>query len=225
MRPPARLGPALAAVALLPLAALPARACDVALLLAIDVSGSVDASEYRLQTHGLADALADPAVGDALVLARARLEVLEWSGAGQQRVAIPWTTLDTPGAVARFSAAARALRRSWDGSDTAVGEAIGVATDEFGGVGGCRRKVIDISGDGPQNAGSPLAPARGRAIAAGIAINAIAIEDPGQSSPITAFYSRLVITPKGFAVTARGHTDYPRAIRAKLLREIETPGA
>ncbi|MGB7263442.1 MAG: DUF1194 domain-containing protein, partial [Albidovulum sp.] len=87
----------------------------------------------------------------------------------------------------------------------------------------CRRKIIDISGDGPQNAGYPLAPERAGAAAAGIEINAIAIEDVGRASPITEFYRRYVITQNGFVLTARGLDDYPRAIRAKILREVSKP--
>jgi Ca-activated chloride channel family protein len=120
-----------------------------------------------------------------------------------------------------FRARVTDLDRSWDGSDTAVGDAIAFAVREFAPVADCSRRVIDISGDGDQNAGGPLPPSRGLAIKGGIAINAIAIEGIGLS--ITEFYRRRVITSKGFVLTARGHGDYPRAMRAKLLREIEKP--
>lgn len=200
-----------------------AGACETALLLAIDVSGSIDRGEYRLQVGGLAEALADPELADALVLGQTALAVLQWSGSGQQEMVVPWTRMLSPGHVARLAARLRGLPRRFDGSDTAVGEAIGFAAAQFGAVADCRRNVIDISGDGPQNAGRPLAPERGGAIRAGIEINAIAIEDAGRSSPITRFYQRLVITPRGFVMTARGLGDYPRAIRAKILREIARP--
>jgi Ca-activated chloride channel homolog len=198
-----------------------ARACDIALLLAIDVSGSVDAGEFRLQIDGTADALADPAVADALVAAAASLSIVQWSGTGMQQVVLPWTTVASLADAARLSENARALPRVYDGSDTAVGDAIAFSAATFDAVADCRRQVIDISGDGPQNAGLPLAGSRGDALARGIAINAIAIEDIGVS--LTEFYRRLVISEDGFVVTARGHLDYPRAIRLKLLREIEQP--
>jgi Ca-activated chloride channel homolog len=198
-----------------------ARACDIALLLAIDVSGSVDAGEFRLQVDGTADALADPAVADALVAASASLSIVQWSGTGMQQVVLPWTTVASLADAARLSDTARALPRVYDGSDTAVGDAIAFSAATFDAVAGCRRQVIDISGDGPQNAGLPLAASRGDALARGIGINAIAIEDIGVS--LTEFYRRLVISENGFVVTARGHLDYPRAIRMKLLREIEQP--
>lgn len=129
----------------------------------------------------------------------------------------------SPAEIADFAARARDLPRAYTGSDTAVGEAIAFSVQQFGAVADCRRKVIDISGDGPQNAGFPLAPERAGAMAAGIEINAIAIEDIGRSIPITEFYRRSVITTNGFVITARGLEDYPRAIREKILREVAKP--
>lgn len=203
--------------------AWPAAGCEIALVLTIDTSGSIDRGEYRLQAEGLADALADPEVADALIAGQVALAVVQWSGAGQQALSLSWQRMLRHDAVAGFSAAARGLDRAFSGSDTAVGEAIGFAADQFAAVSDCRRRVIDISGDGPINAGRPLGPERGRALRAGITINAVAIEDAGQSIPITEFYRRAVITPGGFVLTARGLSDYPRAIREKLLREVAKP--
>lgn len=205
------------------LVAGPSQGCEIALLLSIDTSGSIDRGEYRIQTEGLADALADPEVAEALVLGQAALAVVQWSGAGQQSLSLPWRRMLGQDAVAEFSAAARGLDRAFAGSDTAVGEAIGFSTDQFAAVADCRRQVIDISGDGPINAGRPLGPERAAALEAGIAINAVAIEDAGRSIPITEFYRRAVISPGGFVLTARGLADYPRAIREKLLREVAKP--
>lgn len=201
----------------------PAAACDVALLLSVDVSGSIDRGEYRLQVDGIADALADPEVADALLLGQVALGVVQWSGTAKQTLSIPWRRMLSPSEIADFATRARALPRAYTGSDTAVGEAIAFSVAQFGAVGDCRRKVIDISGDGPQNAGFPLAPERGNAAAAGIEINAIAIEDVGRSIPITEFYRRYVVTRNGFVITARGLSDYPRAIREKILREVAKP--
>ncbi|MCA0273132.1 MAG: DUF1194 domain-containing protein [Proteobacteria bacterium] len=221
MRQP--LPPRIALVVASALLAGPSQGCEIALVLTIDTSGSIDRGEYRIQTEGLADALADPEVADALILGQVALAVVQWSGAGQQSLSLPWRRMLSHDAVADFSAAARDLDRAFAGSDTAVGEAIGFSTDQFAAVADCRRHIIDISGDGPINAGRPLGPERNRAIDAGIAINAVAIEDAGQSIPITEFYRRAVITPGGFVLTARGLTDYPRAIREKLLREVARP--
>ena len=199
------------------------RSCEVALLLAIDVSGSIDRGEYRLQIDGLADAMSDPELVDALVLGQVALSVVQWSGTGLQSVSIPWRRMVSAGEAASFARRTRDLPRAFTGSDTAVGEAIGFSARQFAPVGDCSRKVIDISGDGPQNAGLPLGPERGEAARLGIEINAIAIEDPGRASPITEFYRRFVITRAGCVMTARGLSDYPRAIRAKILREISKP--
>lgn len=201
----------------------PAAACDVALLLSVDVSGSIDRGEYRLQVDGIAEALADPEVADALLLGQVALSVVQWSGTAKQTLSIPWRRMLSPSGIADFAARARDLPRAYTGSDTAVGEAIAFSVQQFDAVGDCRRKVIDISGDGPQNAGFPLAPERGNAEAAAIEINAIAIEDVGRSIPITEFYRRYVITRNGFVITARGLSDYPRAIREKILREVAKP--
>lgn len=220
----ARLAAALATgFGLAMLRAVPASACEIALLLSVDVSGSIDRGEYRLQVAGLAAALDDQEVAEALLLGQAALAVVQWSGTGQQTLSIPWRRMLSPAEVAAFARRAREMPRAYSGSDTAVGEAIAFSVGQFASVADCRRKVIDISGDGPQNAGAPLGPARGMAMAAGIEINAVAIEDPGRSIPISEFYRRSVITRNGFVLTARGLTDYPRAIRTKILREIARP--
>jgi Ca-activated chloride channel family protein len=213
------------ALALCLAAAAPAKACDTALLLAIDISGSIDAGEYRLQVDGLADALSDPEVAEALLQGQVALSVVQWSGTGWQALVLPWRRMLTPGDIAAFGAEARSLRRRFDASDTAVGQAITFSLGQFPAVADCPRHVIDISGDGPENAGFTVARARTAAEAQGVEINAIAIEDRGISTPITAFYRRWAITKGGFVITARGLDDYPRAIREKLLRELTKPAA
>ena len=205
------------------LRAAPGAACDVALLLTVDVSGSIDRGEYRLQVEGLAAALDDPEVAEAILLGQAALGFGQRSVTGTHTLPITWRRMLSPAEVADFASRARDLARAYTGSDTAVGEAIAFSVDQFAAVSDCRRKVIDISGDGPQNAGAALGPARGAAAAGGIEINAIAIEDMGRASPITEFYRRYVVTRHGFVVTARGLADYPRAIREKILREVAKP--
>ncbi len=203
----------------------PARACDTALLLAIDISGSIDAAEYDLQVLGLADGLEDPAIIDALVAGQDAIAVVQWSGVGAQALVLPWQRVFDAGDAARLAAAARGLPRSFRASETAVGQAIDFSAAQFPAVSDCRRKVIDISGDGPENVGFTVGQARQRAEEQGIEINAIAIEDMGVSTPITTFYKRWAITKGGFVITARGLRDYPRAMREKLLRELTKPGA
>lgn len=215
--------PALRSLCLLALtlAAPAARACDVALMLSVDVSGSIDGGEYRIQMDGTANALSDPEVAEALAEARARIALMQWSAGGMQTLSLDWHTIDTPADALALAEAVRALPRAYAGADTAVGEALGFAADRFGPAADCRRKVIDVSGDGAQNAGLPLAPLRAKALAAGIEINALAIESIGIS--ITVFYQRFVISPGGFVMAVSGHVDYPQAIRAKILREIGRP--
>jgi Ca-activated chloride channel family protein len=203
--------------------ATPARACGTALLLAIDVSGSIDKGEYALQVQGLADALLDPDVTEVLLQGQVALAVVQWSGLGRQALVMPWKRMLDQGKILDFANQARSLPRAFVASDTAVGEALSFSIEQFAAVGDCKRHVIDISGDGPENAGFTVNNARSQAIRQGIEINAIAIEDMGNSAPTTAFYRNWVITPKGFTMTARGLGDYPRAIREKLLRELVKP--
>jgi len=194
------------------------RACETALLLSIDVSQSIDVSEYRLQVDGLADALRDPEIVDILVRDNVALSVLQWSGPDAQQVTIPWLRIRTAFDVRALSDRTRAMQRAFVMSNTAPAEALDTALRQFGPVADCRRKVIDISGDGTANAGAGVAPFRRRAERLGITVNAIAIEGLGVA--ITNYYARKIITRDGFVMTARGHRDYPRAIRAKILREI-----
>jgi len=201
----------------------PAQACETALVLLIDVSASIDAGEYRLQTEGLSYALSDPEVAEALVRDQVALAVVQWSGREEQALVLSWQRMLTPRAVAAFATRAAAMPRAFPGSDTAVGEALRFGLAQFDAVPDCRRQVIDISGDGQENAGFTDARARSEAVAAGVMINAIAIEPPGPGSPITAYYRLWVITPRGFVVTARGLDDYARTLRLKLLRELAQP--
>jgi len=208
---------------------LPGRACEMALLLATDVSGSVDADEDAdedaPQVKGLADAPDDPGIAGVLVQGQVALAVVQWSGVGAQALVPPRTPMRGRGDVARFSADARASPRAFAASDTAVGQAIGFSAAQFAAVPECRRQVIGISGDGPGDAGFTVGQARQAAQAGGIEINAVAIEDMGPSSPITSFCRRWAITRGGFVMTARGLGDYPRAIRAKIMRELTRPGS
>ena len=205
------------------LVAAPVPACETALVLSIDVSGSIDRSEYRLQTEGLAAALRDPEVAEALVRGQVALAVVQWSGASQQALVLPWQRMLTPDAVTRYATRAAAVPRAFEGSDTAVGQGMRFALAQFAAVPDCRKQVIDVSGDGQENAGFTDARARSEAVAAGVSINAIAIEEPGPAAPVTSYYRGWVITPGGFVVTARGLQDYARTLRLKLLRELVKP--
>jgi Ca-activated chloride channel homolog len=198
--------------------ALPVAACDTALMLAIDVSNSVDVGEYRLQIDGVADALRDPEIAAALVEGQIALSLMQWSGVDRQQTSLDWARMTTPADVLAFSEAARQVERAFILSDTAPAEAVAYALARFADVPDCGRHVLDVSGDGTPNAGSDVRAARLAAERAGVTINGIAIESLGVA--ITGFFQRALITRDGFVVTARGHSEYPRAIRDKILREI-----
>ncbi len=203
------------AMGLLPMQAL---GCTTALVLAIDVSNSIDAGEYQIQTEGLADALLDNEIREALVRGKIALTVIQWSGRGSQQVAIPWVRMNADIDVLQFSDRARAMERAFIMSDTAVGDIIRFAAEQFRDVPDCARNVIDVSGDGTDNAGTDPRAARRAAEALGIQINGLAIEGMGLS--ITNFYRRHVISRDGFVMTARGHSTYAETLRKKIKREI-----
>jgi len=205
------------------LSAWPALACETALVLSIDVSGSITAADYRLQAEGLATALSDPEVAEALVKGQVALAVVQWSGVAQQTLTLSWQRMLDPGDVARFAARATRMPRAYTGSDTAVGEGLRFALAQFAAVPDCRSQVIDVSGDGQENAGFTDSRARFEAVAAGVMINAIAIEQPGPGFPVTSYYRGWIVTPGGFVVTARGLQDYADTLRLKLLRELVRP--
>ena len=195
-----------------------ALACDTALILTIDVSNSVDAVEFRIQTDGLADALEDPEIVDTMVAGGTTVAVVQWSGVDKQALSIPWTPVRTALDVQSLSRQARLLERAFVLSDTAPAEAVLFSLRLFDEVPNCTRRVIDISGDGTPNSGSDVRAARAMAERQGVTINAIAIESMGLA--ITNFFRRAVITRNGFVMTARTHREYPATLRAKILREI-----
>jgi Ca-activated chloride channel family protein len=203
--------------------ASPSLACQTALVLAVDVSGSIDPHEYLLETNGLADAIEAPEIADALTQGEVALALVHWSGVGHQRLALPWQRMMTPADVAAFATAVRSIPRPRDYSDTAIAEAILFSIRQFAAVPDCAQSVIDLSGDGVENATNGLPEARRTAITDGVTINAIAIERNDISSFLSGYFRNRVITPGGFVITAQGLADYPRAIRLKLLRELTKP--
>ncbi|MDU8944366.1 DUF1194 domain-containing protein [Ovoidimarina sediminis] len=210
----ARLAAALLGISL----ASPAAACTTALLLAIDVSNSIDAGEYRIQADGLADALIDPEVREALIAGNVALSVMQWSGRGSQQIIFPWEKMLSDADVLRWSEMARTMPRAFIMSDTAVGDMILSGIQHFRSAPDCDRQVIDVSGDGTDNAGTDPQGARARAESAGITINGLAIEGMGVS--ITTFFRRHVITRDGFVMTSRGHQSYAETLKRKIRREV-----
>jgi len=198
----------------------PAMACDVALVLAIDVSGSVDAKEYRLQADGLSDALGDPVVSEALVNAQALVAVVQWSGTERQELSVPWTATDTHADVVALRRAIEAIPRAFRNYSTGIGDALDVAVDlHEAAPRDCLRRVVDVSGDGPSNEGAAPHEIHARLDAAQITVNGLAIE--GSEDGIADYYrTHVAHGPGAFVEVAKDYKDFPRAIRKKLLREL-----
>ena len=93
----------------------------------------------------------------------------------------------------------------------------------FATVPDCQRHIIDLSGDGKENDGMTLPAARAQAVAARVTLNAIAIETGAAATGLTDYFRAQIITADGFVITAKGVADYPRAIHAKLTRELVDP--
>ena len=202
--------------------AAPAQACDVALMLAVDVSGSVSPDEYRIQMDGLSAALTDRAIEGALIEGQVKLALMQWTGSGRQRVVINWTEMTDEEAVADFASQVAFAPRIWRNFSTAIGEALELGIAYFAQVPECDRFVIDVSGDGPSNEGRAPLGLRDELAAAGVTVNALVIEDnfPG----LTGYFEGQVIAgPGAFAVTANRFSDYPAEIRRKLLRKLTSP--
>ncbi|KAA2235971.1 DUF1194 domain-containing protein [Salinarimonas soli] len=225
--------PRLAACALLGLAlhAAPARAeteVDVALVLAVDISYSMDQDEQVLQRQGFIDALRSPLVHDAIrrgMLGRIAVVYAEWAGTWDQRVVVPWSVIDGPEAAMAFAdklmeePTRRATRTSISG---AIDMGVGLLRDS--GM-TAMRQVIDISGDGPNNQGRPVTEARDEAVAQGITINGLPImlKQPGylDIADLDAYFRACVIGGVGaFVVPARDKGQFPEAIKTKIVMEV-----
>jgi hypothetical protein len=218
------------------LAASPAQTepVDLLLVLAADVSRSVDSQKFQLQREGYAAALADPRVIDAIQSGRrGRIGVLflEWSGFGNQKVVIDWTVVDGPKAAQAFGDRLLESPRSFadrtsisGGIDAAVAQ---LARAPFEG----QRRTIDVSGDGTNNAGRDVGLARDEALALGISINGLVILsetplpwNPEHTNPpggLTKYYRDNVIGgPGSFVLEAKDFNSFGEAIVKKMIAEI-----
>jgi Ca-activated chloride channel family protein len=199
--------------------AAPARACNLALILAVDVSGSVSPGEYKIQMSGLAEALRDGAVSEALVVAKAAVSLIQWTGKSRQRVTIPWVRVTNFDDTDALADQIEVQPRLWQHFSTAIGEALVLAEASFGDVADCKRRVIDVSGDGYSNEGILPRDVWPLLEASGITVNGLAIE--ADEADLSAYFRKDVIFgPGAFAVAADDFQDYPARIRQKLLREI-----
>jgi len=125
-----------------------AQACDLALALAVDISGSVDPEEYDIQMKGLALALQDSIVSEALVRAEAAVMLVQWTGSSRQAVSVPWTRIHSFDDAKRVASLIENAPREWRNFSTAIGDALQFTVDNWENAPDCKRKVIDVSGDG-----------------------------------------------------------------------------
>ncbi len=205
------------ALALLP---APGWACELALVLAVDISGSVDEREYEIQMRGLAEGLSDPEVSEALVRNRAAVTLVQWTGSTRQAVSVPWTRIASPGDVAALAERIEGTPRLWSIYSTAIGEALLYSAATFGEVPNCERRVIDVSGDGPSNEGVDPRDLRDGLLRDRITVNALVIED-GVTGLRDYYRQNVILGPGAFVVVANSFRDYPDRMREKLRRETE----
>ncbi|MEQ8294668.1 MAG: DUF1194 domain-containing protein [Roseovarius sp.] len=200
-------------------AAVPAAACEIALVLAVDVSGSVDRHEYGIQMQGLAEGLRDGSVSEALVAGEAAVMVMHWTGSSRQEVVVPWTRITGFDVLERFADEVERAPRQWRNFSTAIGEALVFARDRLAEGPECERRVIDISGDGSSNEGIDPVAVRAALQAEGIVVNALVIE--GAEPMMTEyFWENVILGPGAFVITANSYAEYPARMRRKLLREV-----
>jgi hypothetical protein len=202
---------------------------DLALVLAVDVSRSMDADEQRLQRDGFAEAFRSQAIHDAIekgVIGRITVAYIEWSGPSQQTVVVPWTVVDGPERARQFSDRLASTPIGLVYS-TSISGAIDFSVGYFAQSGvEALRRVIDISGDGPNNTGRMVTHARDEAVSKGITINGLPfmLKRPsgrGEIEDLDLYYRDCVIGgPGAFIVPVRERRQIAEAIRTKLVREI-----
>ncbi|GGC46657.1 DUF1194 domain-containing protein [Chelatococcus reniformis] len=206
---------------------------DVALVLAVDISFSMDEDEQRLQRAGYVQALQSPAFLDAVrkgLIGRIAVTFVEWAGTSSQHVVVPWQIIDGPESADRFvsklieTPPKRAYRTSISGG-------IDFAARQFDSLSAkALRRVIDVSGDGPNNQGRSVTLARDEAVARGIIINGLPLmlKEPGYLDivDLDRYYERCVIGgPGAFMIPVRERGQFVEATRNKLLQEVSNHGA
>jgi Protein of unknown function (DUF1194) len=201
---------------------------DLALVLAVDISYSMDEAEQRLQREGFIEAFLSPVVQKAIAdgfLGRIAVTYVEWAGADTQHVVVPWTVIDDSKSSAAFAArlASRPISR---GPYTSISGAIafGVELLDRAGVETTRR-VIDISGDGVGNHGPLVTRARDEAVSRGVTINGLPImlmrQIGEEVEHLDSYYKDCVIGGFGaFVIPVREPGEMVAAIKAKMILEI-----
>lgn len=202
---------------------------DVELILAVDVSRSIDPQEQELQFRGYAAAFRDPRIVDGIrggPVGAIAVMLFTWSDYHLQETLVPWTLIHDEASARAFADAIDAANKQvW--LYTSISGAIEYGLRQFGQGFEGTRQVMDISGDGVNNSGPPVAEAREAAIARGVTINGLAIIDsnPGpwaqRQPPLDTYYQDEVIGGAGsFLVVAEGFQAFEEAVKRKLVREI-----
>ncbi len=211
-----------------------AESVDVALVLAADVSRSIDEGEFKLQREGYAAGITSPRVLTAIQAGTHRAIAVcfvEWAGPDEQNVVVKWTVIRDAESAGDFAATLASAPRSFNGR-TSISAAIDFAMAEFGRSGvDAERRIIDVSGDGTNNAGRSITDARDEAVAQGVTINGLAIinrrpegyffahTQPPEGLP--AWYKNNVVGgPGAFLQVVADFTSFGDAITNKLLTEI-----
>jgi hypothetical protein len=203
---------------------------DVELVLAVDVSRSMSPAELEIQRRGYAEALVSDEVlstiGNGLI-GQIALTYIEWAGVSHHNVVVPWTLIDS---VETAQAVSDRLTAQFDGNmrRTSIAAALDMAVrafDDNGFVG--LRRVIDISGDGPNNQGGPVELARDAALSQGIVINGLPLMTQDTFSArwgiddLDVYYMRCVIGgPGAFVIPVYDWSEFSRAVKRKLVLEI-----
>jgi hypothetical protein len=205
--------------------ALPAGAeCRLALALAMDVSRSIDASDFAIQTEGLAAALEDAAVRRAILAGEGTvaLAVYQWSGSAHQELIQDWLLVAGPEELDRVIWAIRRAQRPELRRLTALGEALRFGAALLERAPPCARRVLDMAGDGQSNDGVSVSAVRARLDFTRLTVNGLAIGEHEQGL-VRYFQTYVIGGPGAFVEVAERQVDFPRAMRRKLLRELADP--
>ena len=211
-----------------------AQQCRQALALGLDVSGSVDSSEYRLQLDGLAAALKhDDVTASLLAMPSAPVEiaVYQWSGPQDQTVLVPWRSIRSMADIDAVANTLRAARRPAGSVGTALGTAMRTGRDLLLQRSECWKLTLDISGDGKRNSGPRPQAVKDELARQGITVNALVI---GADNPrlgdvrqveiaelSSYFRANVIIGPDAFVQTALGFAAFEEAMVQKLKRELQ----
>jgi len=228
------VGPVRAALAvctaagLLAPAAAAAAQCRLALVLAMDVSSSVDAAEDRLQRGGMASALVSDTVAQAFFASDlpVALAVYEWSGRYNQQLILDWTLVNTQADLLRAAETVARSTRSHNDFPTAMGYGLGYGAGLLERAPACLYKTLDMAGDGQNNEGFGPQHAYGAFPFDEVTVNGLVVNAADYEAEVglIAFYRAEVLHgPGAFLVVANGFEDYERAMRIKLERELIPP--